>query len=315
MCAGLRRFARTAAHSSLSYRVPVTSIAQRAPVNFRPLAALLCAFALGCNSMTDPALPSSAERFAPPPVYARWWTLVESCSGISRPLGAVQFYRVPNTSTISDGSDSVSGYWSSASNRIVLAERVAGTGGIVRHEMLHALVRRGGHPPEYFQGRCRGVVECPAVGCQDAGRPASPAPPGAPEVPLSSLDVRIEALPDSVPHTGPDSALTLIVRVTNPHAEPVWLPLDTTLADRPPWIFWYGFRIVPVGQPLPVADITRIDAYGMVTVDSVQHVPFAAGQTREWVVDVSGAWYAPGNYMAVGIFNARQVWTPLTVLH
>jgi hypothetical protein len=31
---------------------------------------------------------------------------------------------------------------------------------IVRHEMLHALLQRGTHSPEYFHRRCFGVVDC-----------------------------------------------------------------------------------------------------------------------------------------------------------
>ena len=126
----------------------------------RCIAAVASFVALSCQGITDPALPGDAIRFAPPPVYAQWWALTEDCSGITRSLDAVQFYRIPNASTIPDNTyGEVAAYWSPASNRIVLADFYEMQGKLVRHEMLHALLRVNGHPPEYFQGRCAGVVQ------------------------------------------------------------------------------------------------------------------------------------------------------------
>src|SRR5665213_2545643 len=166
--------------------------------------------------------------------------------------------------------------------------------------MLHALLG-----PAYFQGRCAGVVYCPEIGCQDAGAAPVMAPADAPTLPLSALDIQMDVLPDRVSRTGVDRALTLIVRVTNPSAEPVWVQLDATPDLPAPWVHWYGFRIVPAAQTVPISDIAR---------DSVRRVAFAAGQTRQLVFDLSGALYAPADYLAVGIFNTRQVWTPFTIV-
>jgi len=126
----------------------------------RRIAAAASFVALSCQMPTDPPLPGDAVRFTPPPVYAQWWSLTEECSGITRSLDAVQFYRIPNASTIPDNTyGEVAAYWSPASNRIVLADFYEMQPQLVRHEMLHALLRVSGHPPEYFQGRCAGVVQ------------------------------------------------------------------------------------------------------------------------------------------------------------
>ena len=126
----------------------------------RRSAAVACVLALSCDMLVDPPLPGDAIRFAPPPVYAQWWDITEACSGITGSLEAVEFYRIPNASTIPDKTyGEVAAYWSPASNRIVLADFYEMQGQVVRHEMLHALLRVNGHPPEYFQGRCVDVVQ------------------------------------------------------------------------------------------------------------------------------------------------------------
>ena len=117
--------------------------------------------ALGaCKSLTDPALPGNAAVFDAPAIYTQWWSAVEQCSGLTGSLSAVTFYVVPGNS-VNDGRDGdVSGYWSKASNRIVLAGAYTNNGPLVRHEMLHALIQGVGHPALYFQQKCAGVVVC-----------------------------------------------------------------------------------------------------------------------------------------------------------
>jgi hypothetical protein len=125
------------------------------------LLVLTTAFMLAaCHTLTDPALPVAATSFTPPPVYSRWWTMVEQCSGLSGSLAAISWFVVPGNS-VNDGTDSeVSGYWSKASNRIVLADAFRTNGPLVRHEMLHALIQDVGHPASYFQQQCAGIVVC-----------------------------------------------------------------------------------------------------------------------------------------------------------
>src|SRR5712671_6242500 len=116
---------------------------------------------MACGHLTDPPLPVNAMRFDPPAVYTRWWTMVESCSGFTRAFGNVEWYSAPGVLLSPDGDgDRVDGYWSLASNRIVLVADDTLDGGLVRHEMLHALVRVKGHPRSEFLQNCGGVVGC-----------------------------------------------------------------------------------------------------------------------------------------------------------
>ena len=57
--------------------------------------------------------------------------------------------------------------WYSDGNRIVLVKQAVTWNIGVRHEMLHALLRVGTHPREYFLDRCRGVVYCGDNVCSD----------------------------------------------------------------------------------------------------------------------------------------------------
>jgi hypothetical protein len=282
-----------------------------------PRAYEACAFivpllVIGCRGFLEPALPEGAERFTPPPAYARWWSLAEACSGITRPFGAVRFYQVPNASSILHGTVDAAGYWSSRDNRIVLAGEYIHDGRTVRHEMLHALLRASGHPPTYFRDRCGGVVSCPEVGCRDAGTVPIGAPMDATAIPLETLELRMEVLPGIVSRTDGDGILTLVVRATNPKKESGWVSLEPSPDLHGPWRRGFGFRIVTT-EEVPLTELTRTDATGLVTIDSLARVPFAAGQSRIWAIDLPAHRFLPGQYEAVGIYNVRQSWASLQV--
>src|SRR6476620_4142025 len=132
--------------------------------------AMLLLSTVACSSIVDPALDPRAVSFQPPPVYARWWSMVESCSGLQGPLSDVSLYQVPGSGTVSYSGDEVAGYRALNNNRIVLGGEAILDGSVVRHEMLHALVRKAsGHPREYFLQRCAGLVVCGPTCVADAG--------------------------------------------------------------------------------------------------------------------------------------------------
>lgn len=199
---------------------------RRLPRQANTTVLLLAHLAAACRDVAAPPLPSGAVRLAAPAVYARWWAQAEACSGLTGDLGAIAWYVVPGADSVPlpDHRD-VAGYWNSADDRIVLAGRVARDGGTVRHEMLHALLRVGGHPPAYFQGRCDGWVDCPDVGCADEGTLPPAAPADAPVLPSSALPITVEVLPAVVNRVPGDSGVTVVVRVTNPRPVPVWVEL------------------------------------------------------------------------------------------
>lgn len=293
----------------------------------RPRPALLAAAVLavagaaaGCGDTTAP-LPPGAARFAPPPAYARWWPLVEACSGRTGDLARWAWYRAPEGALRAAGYGNAAAYTDVAARRVVLNAGLEQEGGVVRHEMLHALLGResdagsvaAAHPPSYFQGRCAGVVDCGYVGCGDAGPAPVPAPADAPALPLAGLDVAVEVTPARVSRTGADRVLTVVVRATNPMPQPGWVALEPTPGATAPAAHWTGFRIVPAGQPLPVTDLRRADFTGIVSVRGDGRVPFGAGETQWRVYDRVAAAFPPGEYRVVGIVNTRQVSAPLTV--
>ena len=110
------------------------------------------------GACADSLVPEAAEPFRPPAIYGRWWAMTEACSGRRGDFRAIQWYRLPGSSFSHEG-DQVSGLWTSR-RQIVLAEHSILEGPTVRHEMLHELVRAGGHPRDAFLDRCAGLVGC-----------------------------------------------------------------------------------------------------------------------------------------------------------
>src|SRR5579884_2440630 len=129
---------------------------------------------LGCRYLTDPPLPAGATRLDPPAVFARWWAMTEACSGHQGDPNAVTWYVATNSPSLSLGQQTdLAGYYSAATNRIVLADTSNLDGSEIRHEMLHALLGPSvrGHPRDQFLGRCAGTVTCIAACISDGGPP------------------------------------------------------------------------------------------------------------------------------------------------
>lgn len=111
-----------------------------------------------CETLGPPdPLPANAERLVVPAEFETWWHATESCSGLSGNMDRISWYVVPDTGLLSTPNGPKVAVWShsSAGVRIVLAGDYAGNELVVRHEMLHALLDREGHPAEYFETRCR----------------------------------------------------------------------------------------------------------------------------------------------------------------
>jgi hypothetical protein len=136
-------------------------------------------------------LPANAAPFTPPAVYARWWAMTEACSGRSGNLADLQWYRVP-VSEFMYGGQRAGGYTSRWSNRIVLIQAIIERGEMVRHEMLHALLRRGGHPRAQFLGSCASIVLCQGY-CIKAAGPWHPPRTDYVVLPPDSLEVASHA--------------------------------------------------------------------------------------------------------------------------
>ena len=89
-----------------------------------------------------------------PPEYAGWWLEVQACSGLIGHLGQVRFLEVVQP-VLADGrqfpcggGQYCNGMWE-APHDISLAPRYVHHERLVKHEMLHELVRTPGHPPVF----------------------------------------------------------------------------------------------------------------------------------------------------------------------
>jgi hypothetical protein len=113
----------------------------------------------GCAALapSQAVLPAGAVPVAAPAVYREWFQRTEACSGRTGDLAEVQFYVVPGVETFETRDGPQVGVWigEGGSHRIVIAGNYQGHEMVVRHELLHTLLRQTGHPEEYFVSRCR----------------------------------------------------------------------------------------------------------------------------------------------------------------
>lgn len=113
---------------------------------------------VACSSPTGPShhAPAGAIRHTPSAWYRTWWEETEACSGLTGRFDAVKWYVVPGVTSFShpagDGRQ-LTGL--AAGQHIYLAEGYMQHPLVVRHEMLHVLLRRGGHPEPYFTDLCK----------------------------------------------------------------------------------------------------------------------------------------------------------------
>ena len=225
-----------------------------------------------CRNLVDPDLPPNAEEFVPPPVYARWWAMTEACSGLSGDLSSVSWYMVPGARTVLLNGRPVEGYWSFAGNRIVMAGAGRLMGGLVRHEMLHALRKARGHSREKFLEDCGGVVACTEACVRDAGPPPSP-DPAAIQVGPGLLEVQVDVEPATPNLAVDDGFFVVIVSVRNPGTYPVVVQLPPQPIGGAPTSFsfdWIGQSTIMSGHEFALDPGVSV---------------FAVGETKRQVFD------------------------------
>ena len=114
----------------------------------------VCAlFAAGCGEAFSP--PAGAEPFDPPAAYSDFWIQVQNCSHLSGDMTRVQWYVVRGTLTFPCAYGACRGLWAAPHN-IYLSDAAADdlfaeNFFTVKHEILHDLVGRTGHPPVFQQ--------------------------------------------------------------------------------------------------------------------------------------------------------------------
>lgn len=90
----------------------------------------------------------------PPPEYIVWWRELETCSGLKGDFWRISFLEVVDPVLVDGrqfpcgGGQLCNGMWE-APHDISLAPRYVNHERLVKHEMLHDLVRSPGHPPVF----------------------------------------------------------------------------------------------------------------------------------------------------------------------
>ncbi|HJQ21499.1 MAG TPA: hypothetical protein VJ867_14210 [Gemmatimonadaceae bacterium] len=227
-------------------------------------AAVIAAVLAACDWPTP---PRNARLYAPPIVYARWWKMTEECSGRTARLADLKWYRTPGAVVTLHGKQ-VAGYWASNGNFIVVAEDYMKFGRVVRHEMLHALVRQGGHPREDFLEKCAAIVDCPAECVAEAGTWTPP--PEFVDAPPESFTLSQEITLRDRESDG-DRFLELRVRALNAHDS----TLRLVVPDFPE--FTPTFRYLLFGPSGAVSNDVR--------ANDPSQLFFAAGQAKEVLFD------------------------------
>jgi len=244
---------------------------------------------LACRELTAP-LPAGAIAWNPPARFALWWQMTESCSGRRGDLRAIRWYVVPNVSSIDVDGEQVQGV-TFGTDRIVLAEPYRLDGSLVRHEMLHALLRVGGHPRDAFLVACDGIVVCDSVCEADAGGRTAPAP-DAVEIDSRDLITRVEIVPQQPSGSRNDGAVAAIVSITNPRSTPAWVRLTP---QAPGDSFSHTFGIA-----FDYGDTGDVFASSY-SFTGEPRFPLGPNETRRWVWD--GSLFA-GAYGLRGWFNS-----------
>lgn len=231
---------------------------------------------VACRGSVGPAFPSDAVPMEPLAPYRTWWTLVEGCSGLSGDFESVRWY---TSSGVANDGRRYSGAWVTDGNRIVLAEGREGDGGTVRHEMLHALVRRGGHPREYFVTRCGPLTPCEReCGMSETTRGV---PLLATEILAEGLTVTVRVDPP-VPVAHVDEGwFRITVTATNPLSVPVWVRLTAPMA------FSYTETLHP----------------GNATLSEDARWAFLSNESRSYIFDDH---YPAGTYTLFAAFGGRS---------
>jgi hypothetical protein len=221
-------------------------------------------------------------------MYASWWQLTERCSGLEGEFHNVHWLTVPNTTFDVEG-ETVQGAYFPDGDRIVIARGQERDGRLVRHEMLHALLNRPGHPRDQFLGACGDVVVCVGGCITDAGGPPDTSTT-APLIDPATMNVTTVVTPGEAYLSEYGGWFTVMMTATNSLSHPVRAAMPVS---DPSVRFWFA----GIG-----------DGEGRTLSAPVTFAPAgSAGSTRRFVFTVqpSGPEYydlVPGTYAIQGRF-------------
>lgn len=109
-----------------------------------------------CTGLEPSTPPEGAVPMSAPAEFSTWYARTEACAQLDGAGEAIEWYVVPGVATFETSIGEKVGLWERVGNvsRITIAGDYVGNEMVVRHEMLHDLLERTGHPPEYFVTRC-----------------------------------------------------------------------------------------------------------------------------------------------------------------
>jgi hypothetical protein len=112
--------------------------------------------ASSCATLEPGPLPDGAVPMTPAPTYSEWFIRTEACAGRIGDFDSIEWYVVPDVATFETEMGEKVGLWEQTGGvtRITIAGAYTDHEMVVRHEMLHELLGREGHPQEYFVTRC-----------------------------------------------------------------------------------------------------------------------------------------------------------------
>ncbi len=136
----------------------MTSTRAQYPKTFGSHIAGITLMALGCApaALSPSSLPDGAVSFTAPAEYRTWWASTEACSGLTGDFNRIGWYSVPGAGTMETDIGKKVGLWAHqhGQSTITIAGDYMDNELVIRHEMLHDLLGRDGHPDEYFVARC-----------------------------------------------------------------------------------------------------------------------------------------------------------------
>ena len=117
---------------------------------------LLLLVASCSNTQTPWEKKYKPTLYAPPPEYGIWWRAVEKCSERHSSLSTVEWFvtALDHLTLPSDSTRLIYAYVNVTTRRVFVAAPYVAHSGVIRHEMLHILIRNVNHPIPPFN-KCR----------------------------------------------------------------------------------------------------------------------------------------------------------------
>ena len=118
------------------------------------LAFVFAVIVWGCSDllMDAPLEYPDGVRYFEDPEFFRWWGELKTCSKLSGDLDQIVFFHVP-VKTLASSLHGIRtlGQYFPETQRIFVIDDERTNPAVIRHEMMHALLKdESGHPPKYF---------------------------------------------------------------------------------------------------------------------------------------------------------------------